>query len=89
MKINISDGAGRPTQVSVAPTLAFALLAVFACVTFGAFQLKDDSLFKTLAQGLLNIIIAIAAYYWDSSQGSRAKDDAIAAVLENNKDISK
>jgi hypothetical protein len=61
MKICIRD-EDHSVKVDIAPVPALALLVVFACVADGAFQLKDDGLFKTLAQGLLNIIIAIAAY---------------------------
>lgn len=81
MKISLVDNRGNPVTLSTPALLAFAFLALFSCVTYGAWQLKDAELFKTLSQGLLNILIAIAAYYWGSSSSSRAKDDTIASAL--------
>lgn len=83
MKIILTGNTGRPLAVSTSGLLAFAFLALFSAVTYGAWQLKDAELFKTLSQGLLNILIAIAAYYWGSSQNSRAKDDTIASALKS------
>ena len=81
MKISLIDSQGRPIVINASAILAFLFLALFAAVTYGAWQ-SDHDLFKTLAQGLLNIIIAIAAFYWGSSQSSRSKDDAIVSALK-------
>jgi len=82
MKISLIDSQGQPVVVSTSAILAFAFLGCFAAVTLGAYLAGQWDLFKTLSQGLENIIIAIAAYYWGSSSSSRAKDDAIASAIK-------
>jgi hypothetical protein len=68
----------KPNTTAV---LAAALVLLFAAVIAGAFVTRDHELARQLAQGLLNIVIGVAGFYFGSSSGSRAKDDAIAKAL--------
>ncbi len=43
-----------------------------------AYWLKSDELFKTLSQGLLNIIIAVAAYYFGSRRSTKQQPQLLA-----------
>lgn len=78
MKIQITQG-GQPAEATV--ILAAAFLGLFAIVLIGAFVTRDRDLMHSLSQGLLNILIAVAAFYFGSSQGSQKKDDTIATAL--------
>ena len=68
-------------KISTAPALAGGFLLLFALVLLGAFLAHDRDLVRVLSQGVLNIVIAVAAYYFGSSQGSERKDATIAQVL--------
>lgn len=78
MNIKVTTTTGRTVEFT--GVLALAFLALFAGVLWAADWLDKD-LFKTLAQGLLNILIAVAAFYFGSSQGSQKKDETIATAL--------
>jgi hypothetical protein len=68
-------------KIPTAPALAGGFLVLFALVIAGAFVTADHDLIRALAQGLLNIVVAVAAFYFGSSAGSQAKDATIAAAL--------
>jgi len=68
-------------KIPTAPALAGGFLVLFALVLLGAFLTHDKDLVRALAQGLLNIVVAVSAFYFGSSQGSQRKDDTIASVL--------
>lgn len=85
MKLSITDSSGEPVQITTTTSLAVLFLVLFGAVVFGAYQLDKD-LFKYLAQGLLNIAIGIAGFYFGSSQGSQKKDDTISKALDQPKD---
>ncbi len=61
-----------------APALAGGVLALVALTLLGAFLTSDHDLVRSLAQGLLNILIGVAGFYFGSSEGSRNKDGVIA-----------
>lgn len=69
--------------LNTASALAGAFLLLFAGVFVGAFLIGDTDLVKLLAQGLLNIMIAVAAFYFGSSHGSQAKDATIAKMAKS------
>ncbi len=71
-------------KITPAPALAGGFVALFALVLLGAFLTGDKDLVRALAQGLMNIVVAVAAFYFGSSQGSRRKDDTIADALKAN-----
>jgi len=68
-------------KITTQAALAGGLVLLFAAVIGGAFLTGDNELARQLAQGLLNIVIAVAAFYFGSSQGSQAKDATISAAL--------
>jgi hypothetical protein len=72
----------QPMQLHAAPTLAAGVFALLALVTASAFLTGDRDLVRMLAQGLLNIAVGVASYYFGSSAGSRHKDETIAAALK-------
>ena len=65
-----------------APALAAALVLLFALALGAAWLAGDRELARQLSQGLLNVVIGVASFYFGSSQGSQAKDAAIAGVLK-------
>ncbi len=69
-------------KIATAPALAGGFLVLFALALLGAFLTGDRDLVRALAQGVMNIIIAVAAFYFGSSQGSRRKDETIAAAMK-------
>lgn len=69
------------TLPPAAATLAGAFVVLFGLVILGGFVRGDTELVRQLASGLLNIVIAVAAFYFGSSQGSQAKDATIARAL--------
>jgi hypothetical protein len=68
-------------NITPAPVLAGAFVLLFGLVLGGAFLTSDKDLVRALAQGLMNILVAVASFYFGSSQGSQRKDAAIAAAL--------
>jgi hypothetical protein len=68
-------------KTSTAAVLAGGLLVLFAAVMVGAFLTGDRDLVRALAQGLLNIVVGVAGYYFGSSAGSARKDQTIAKAL--------
>ena len=69
-------------KIATAPALAGGFLVLFALALLGAFLTQDKDLVRALAQGLMNIVIAVAGFYFGSSQGSRRKDETIAAAMK-------
>ena len=69
-------------SITPAPALASAFVGLFALAMGAAWMEGDRELARQLSQGLLNILIAVAGFYFGSSQGSRGKDAAIAAALK-------
>ena len=68
-------------KTAPAPALAAAFVLLFALAMGAAWLEGDRELARQLSQGLLNILIAVAGFYFGSSQGSRTKDAAMAAAL--------
>ena len=68
-------------KIATAPALAGGFLLLFALVLIGAFVSQDRDLVRALAQGLLNVIVGVAAFYFGSSEGSRRKDSLIGSAL--------
>lgn len=69
-------------KIPTAPALAGGFLLLFALVLLGAFLRGDEELARALAQGLLNIVIGVAAFYFGSSQGSQRKDEVIGEAMK-------
>jgi hypothetical protein len=68
-------------KLTTQAALAAGFLLLFAAVILGAFLTADRNLVTLLSQGLLNIVIAVASFYFGSSQGSQTKDATIQAAL--------
>jgi hypothetical protein len=67
-------------KLSIAPALAGGFVLLFAAVILGGFVRGDTELVRQLASGLLNIVIAVAGFYFGSSAGSQGKDATIAQL---------
>ncbi len=79
--------AGAPAPAPERPKpdavymLAVGLFVLFGLTLAAAFVTSNEALTNQMAQALQNIIIAIVAYYWGSSQSSARKDQVIAAQV--------
>lgn len=63
----------------VLPSLAGAVLAIFAGSTVGVFLIGDANLLIAMAQAIINLTMMALGYYFGSSAGSQKKDETIAA----------
>jgi hypothetical protein len=68
-------------RTTAAAALAGGILLLFAAVVLGAFVTGDRDLARALGQGLLNVLVGVAGYYFGSSAGSARKDQTIAKAL--------
>ena len=68
-------------RTTAAAALAGGILLLFAAVVLGAFLTGDRDLARALGQGLLNVLVGVAGYYFGSSAGSARKDQTIAKAL--------
>lgn len=65
---------------NVPALLGCGFVLMFAAVFWGAFATGDKTLIQTLSEALKAVVFTVAGYYFGSSKGSQAKDEALAQL---------
>jgi len=76
----MNGGANREATLLMVAIFALMVGAYAAMIFAPGLSAPAEAALSALANGLLPIIAAIAAFYWGSSRGSKAKDAELAGI---------